>query len=117
MGNGAAMAAPIAARTRDIEGGGPGRIHAEEGKERGSENGRRVVGRRLRHTTIGRGQQPEGGGAGSHTREQGKGERELASGPHLSVREGGERESVLTGGSGWRAGLGSNEFKNNPNLI
>jgi hypothetical protein len=92
MGNGAAMAAPIAARTRDIEGGGPGRIHAEEGKERGSENGRRVVGRRLRHTTIGRGQQPEGGGAGSHTREQGKGERELASGPHLSVREGGERK-------------------------
>jgi hypothetical protein len=52
-GDRAAMAALIAVRERERR--GPGRIHAEEGEERGSRCGRRVVWRRLRHAAVGRG--------------------------------------------------------------
>jgi hypothetical protein len=103
---------------REKEGGGPGHVHTEEGKERGSEHGSAWSG-------GDGGTQPSGAGGSprvavpGHARErEGKGERELAGGPHLSAREvERERGRALTSGCRRRVGPVSNGFKNNPNLI
>jgi hypothetical protein len=120
-GDGVAMAALIAAR--EIEGGGPGRVHVEEGKEKGLRawmaRGRAVAVTRDRWAQVAtRGRWCRVAHGRGRGRERGSWQvgQPTAWAPPVSERRR-ERERVPTGGSGRHAGPVSNGLKNNSNLI